>query len=102
MIVRWRADVNGARHPIVFASVAVRFFEIFKILSHPRLVAVAEVDERGVAIAQVLVVIVHECAARFAVEPRDNFEVLFEEVFFDRSDETTIAVLADEIDLFQF
>ena len=61
-------------------AIAVCFFEIFKILAHPRLVAVAEVDEGGVAFAQVFVVIVHERCGRITVEPRNHLDILFEEI----------------------
>ena len=60
LLITWRrTNVNRAGGPIVFASVAVGLFKVFEIFSHPRFVAVAEVDEGRVALAQVLVVIVH-------------------------------------------
>ena len=102
LIALRRADINRTGSPIVLATIAVSFLEVFQIFAHPGLIAVAEVDECRVAFAQVLVVIVHERRCGVTVEPGNHFDILFEEIFFDWSHQTSIAVFTDEVNLFQF
>ncbi len=102
LIALRRAHVNRTRTPIILAAIAVSLLKIFEVLAYPRLIAVAEVDESGVAFAQVFMMIVHERCGTVAVKPRNHLDILFEEIFLNRSHQTAIAVLADEINLFQF
>src|SRR5262249_51816901 len=60
LIVLRRAHVYRGRSPVLLPTITVSLLEVFQIFAYPWLIAVAEIDERGVALAQILVVIVHE------------------------------------------
>ena len=59
LIVWWSANINSAGGPVVVASVTEGLFEVFEIFAHPRFITVAEVDQRGATLAEILMVIVH-------------------------------------------
>src|SRR6185503_7422240 len=67
LIVLRCTHVNRTRSPVLFTTITVSFFEVFQIFAYPWLIAVAEIDERRVALAEVLVVIVHERGRGVAV-----------------------------------
>src|SRR6267154_2683764 len=103
LLVVWRrADIDGVGGPVLLATISVRLLEVFKVLAHPGLVAAAEIDERGIALPEILLVVRHEFIGGAFVDAGDNLEILFEEVLLYGTYKASIAVFADEIDLLQF
>src|SRR5262249_30641999 len=93
----WR-QIDPLREHRPGAAVARALLQLAQLLAQPELVAVAVVEEGGVAEDQALLVVAADLRLVPLEERQDHFEPLLEEVAFDLPGGREVARLADQID----